>query len=77
MDLHAVHTRKKIGQESLFARAPLFSRVIALTYMELLLRSKICVSKLQFFVAKACQNSNLLVLQLRKDVPIWHLRLHG
>ena len=46
-------------QERQVARASLSTRAIALNYFELHMRSKICVSEIQFLVAEACQMSPL------------------
>ena len=54
-----VHTLKKLVHERQFTRAPSFARVIALTYLNLHVRSKNCVSAGEFLVAEACQISHL------------------
>ena len=45
-----VHTRKKLVHERQFARAPSFVLVIALTYLDLHVQSKICVSAEESFL---------------------------
>ena len=46
-------------QKSRFVRALLSARAIAPNYLELHVRSKICVSEREFFVPEACQPSQL------------------
>ena len=50
-----VHALKKLMEERQFARAPSFARVIALTYLDLHARCKICVCEEECLVAEACQ----------------------
>jgi len=45
-----VHTLKKLVHERQFTRAPSFARVIELTYLDLHVRSKICVSAKESFL---------------------------
>ena len=46
----SVHTQKKLVHKCQFLRTPLFARVIALTYLDLHVRFKICVSAKESFL---------------------------
>ena len=48
--MRTVHAQKKLAYEHQFTRAPSFARVIALTYLDLHVRSKICVSTIERFL---------------------------
>ena len=50
-----VHAWKKLVHEHQFTRAPSVARVTALTYLDLHMQSKICVSAKEFLVAEAIQ----------------------
>ena len=49
-DVISVHAWKKLVHEHQFASAPSFARVITLTYLDLHVRSKICVSAKESFL---------------------------
>jgi len=52
----AFHARKKLVYERQFAPAPSFARAIPLTYLELHVQSKICLSELQSFLLQGMSN---------------------
>ena len=56
---YAVRAGKKLVHERLFARVPSFARAFALTYLELHVRSKICLSVIQSVLL--LKNANCLV----------------
>ena len=63
VSMTVVHARKKLAQERQFVRQASSARAIALSYLELHIRSKIFVSEMQFLVVAACKNVSFKIKQ--------------
>ena len=66
---YSVHARKKLVHRRQFARMLLSARTIDLTYLELHLRSKICASEIQRFLAENTEFSGVIG-QVAQPVPL-------